>query len=88
MWCQIPNECYKILINSSGYLVPLVVTGIKSEVFERKKKLISMCHGTFSNMQEELQEFYSKLEEYENMYENTNHRWLYEVIFYFFFFIL
>lgn len=66
-------DSFKSLLNdgnSSLIEQPLHVVGIKPEIFQEKKRLLSNCRSSFSSMQRELEELYAKLDEYENSQRN------------------
>lgn len=50
---HIPDKCYKYLFETDSEF-PILVTGIKPNVFEEKRELISKCRSSFSNMQQQL----------------------------------
>lgn len=70
---QVPDKCYKYLFDTDS-MISTVVSGIKPNVFEKKRELISRCRGSFSSMQGELMNVYAKLDEYERNYGNINRR--------------
>lgn len=70
---HIPDKCYKYLFETDSKF-PILVTGIKPNVFEEKRELISKCRSSFSNIQQQLMDMRTMLEEYERNYGNINRR--------------
>ena len=70
---RIPDICYKYLFETDSEF-PILVTCIKPNVFEEKRELISKRRSSFSNMQQQLMDMRTMLEEYERNYGNINRR--------------
>ena len=59
-------DSFSSLLHENSEL-PLLITGIKSNIFEEKRMLISLCRNSFSSMQKELQQLYAQLDDYKNL---------------------